>query len=149
MTIVRSVLSVLVGFIAFMVSVSISDMLASSTAVAMTGVPAPASLEEYQANYDKYPAVFFLLMLAGWTGSAFIGSSFACIIASRAKWIHGTVIGVLAMLGTIANLAMLPHPVWLNACVVTIPLAVLVANYLFGKNRTATPSVVDVPSSAG
>lgn len=137
MTIIRSILSIFVGFLAFMVSVSISDMLSSTLAVSMTGVAAPTSLEEYQANYDKYPAVFFLLMLVGWTLSAFIGTSVACFIASRGKWIHGVVIGSLGMLGTIANLAMLPHPFWLNACVLTIPLAVLGGIYLFGKNHNA------------
>jgi hypothetical protein len=119
----RWVLAVLAAAAVAIVIVSLSDLLVGRI------YPLPAGTDVRDAHsmaaaIAAMPVTALLLLLVGWVLAAFAGAFVAVrLVAGRPFWI-GLIVTALFLLATIANLAALPHPVWMwPAALVLIPLA--------------------------
>lgn len=63
-----------------------------------------------------------LWVLAGWTVAAFVGGWVAAKISRRHRVGAALGVGLLIVAGVIINAAMLPHPAWMTAAGVLLPL---------------------------
>jgi sorbitol-specific phosphotransferase system component IIBC len=90
------------------------------------------------------PTAAFVLLLTGWILAAAVGSSFATRLASQARPTHGLIVAVFVLVATIANLAAIPHPMWMwPAAIILIPAAGWIAARLVVRSAVpAAPSAV-------
>jgi hypothetical protein len=80
--------------------------------------PAPPGLDMNDpvalASFMKtIPTGLMLLVLLAWAVGTFAGAWVAARLARRSKLTHGLVIGVVFLLAGVANMGMIPHPVWM------------------------------------
>jgi hypothetical protein len=88
------------------------------------------------------PTTAFVLLLTGWVLAAGIGAYFAARLAAHSYVIHGLIVAFFVLVATIANLAAIPHPIWMwPAAIILIPAAGWV-----GTRFVARPTVP--PASA-
>ena len=114
----RGFLSVLVG-VAVTVGVVV---LAEAIGHALFPVPAPdtadpTAMRRYVADL---PAGAKLAVATGWFVGPLVGASTALGVSRwrPAAWI----VGLVAVLGGVANLILLPHPLWMQAAALLLPL---------------------------
>jgi hypothetical protein len=62
-----------------------------------------------------------LVVVVGWALAAFVGAWVAARIA-RHRRAAALVIGLLVLAGVIANIAMIPHPLWMTVAGLALPL---------------------------
>ena len=79
--------------------------------------PVPAGVDLSDTNAMKQyaaslPASAFLLLLAGWGLGALLGGWIAARVARRSPRAHAMIVAVLLLCGGVANMLMLPHPLW-------------------------------------
>ena len=80
-----------------------------------------------RAYVAALPVGALAAVVAGWWLGTFAGVWAAVVVAAQRPRLHaGIVIGVL-LLATVANLVMLPHPLWMT---VLGPLGILAAGWL-------------------
>ena len=132
----RSVLAVLAG--AFVAGLLIAAVEAVSSAL----FPLPPGLdihdhEAMRQHIDTLPTGAFLMVLAAWAIGSFGGSWVAARLASRARLVHGMIVGALFLLAGVLNMLMIPHPWWMWAGGI---VALVGCSYLGA--RFAAPSVV-------
>src|SRR5687767_8295446 len=120
---IRSALVLLAGVIAAVLVVVLVDTLVGS----MYPLPDGTDLNDrasMQAAVASMPAAAFVLLLAGWVVAAAVGAYLAARLARRSAALHGLVVAIFVLMATIANLAAIPHPVWLwPAAIILIPAA--------------------------
>jgi hypothetical protein len=109
---VRNVLSVLGGAVAAVAVVVLSD------AVVGRVYPLPSGLELSNAETARaaiaaVPLVALILLVLGWALAGGIGAFVAVRLAPEHRMMVGLVVASLLLLATVANLAMVPHPVWM------------------------------------
>ena len=80
----------------------------------------------------QVPTGALIVILVAWAGGAFAGGLVASAGARRGKTARAMVFAGLFLLGTLANLMMIPHPVWVQA----IGLAEIVPAAYFGSTLT-------------
>jgi len=110
-SIVRSVVAVLVGLIAAMVVVVGNEVLSSVLHPVPPGFDATSN-EEMKAHVARYPAYALLLGGLGWSLAAFVSSWLATRLGTGRHPAHGIAIGSLLLAGAVANMLMLPYPIW-------------------------------------
>jgi hypothetical protein len=99
----------------------------------------PESLRKAVAGM---PNAAFVLLVVGWALAAGAGSYFAARLATHAHRTHGLIVALFVLVATIANLAAIPHPIWLwPAAFILIPAAGWA-----GTRLVARPTVVASPS---
>lgn len=70
------------------------------------------------------PTSAFVLFAIGWVTAAASGAYVAARLATRSPTLHGMIVAIFVLVATVANLAALPHPVWLwPAAIILIPAA--------------------------
>lgn len=69
-------------------------------------------MEAVRAMTANLPAGALLMVAVAWAVGAFGGGWLAARIAKRSGTVHALIVGAVIELGAIANLLMLPHPVW-------------------------------------
>ena len=139
---IRSVLVLLGGVVAAVLVVTVMDWVVASIYPFPPGTDLK-NPESFRQAVAGLPAAAFLLLVAGWSLAAGVGSYLAARLATHARVIHGLIVALFVLVATIANLAKIPHPIWMwPAAVVLIPLAGLAAARL-----AARP--VAVPRSVG
>lgn len=79
--------------------------------------PIPAGVDLSDTNAMKQyvaslPTSAFLLVLAGWGVGAVLGGWIAARIARRSPRVHAMIVAGLLLCGGVANMLMLPHPLW-------------------------------------
>ncbi len=90
--------------------------------------------EACTAFFANYPQWLFGVAAVAWGLTAFTSSWLATRLGAYRHLAHGVAIGFLLLLGAIANMLMLPYPLWFElANMVLIPLGIF-----FGI-RLATP----------
>jgi len=72
----------------------------------------PTDAEAFKAAMANVPPGVLLSVLAAWAVGTFGGAAVAAGIARRSPVVHGLIIGVLFLLAGIANMLMIPHPLW-------------------------------------
>ena len=108
---VRSILGVIAGLVAAIVVISIVEMINIMIFPLPPGVDVndPASLGKFIAEAPAYKLVG---VVVGYALGAFVGAWLAVRIALRLPAPHALVIGAVLLAATIANLMMIPHPLW-------------------------------------
>ena len=108
----RSVLAVLAGAVVAGVLIAIVE--AASSAV--YPLPPGIDLHDHEAmrqHIHSLPIGAFVFVLAAWAIGSFGGSWVAARLATRARLVHGLIIGALFLLAGILNMLMIPHPWWM------------------------------------
>jgi len=77
----------------------------------------PASVAAFVATL---PVAALLLVLAGWVLGALVGSHVAARIAR--KPLPALAVGMVIVVGVIANAVMIPHPTWMTIAGVLLPV---------------------------
>lgn len=109
--VMRSIVAVLAGMIVF------AFLVMAIEAVGMMIFPPPpgtdmADPEAARAAMANAPMGSLLVVLLAWIVGTFAGAWTAARIARRAPVGHGLVVGVLGLAAAIANMLMIPHPIW-------------------------------------
>lgn len=105
--------------------------------------PPPADLDFSNANQvrafmDALPLGALLLVLGSWISGTFLGGLVAALIARSRPYLFAGIVGAFVLAATIANLLLIPHPLWLTLlALAAIPLAAFLAGAL-GSKRAAT-----------
>jgi hypothetical protein len=136
---IRSAIVLLAGVVVAVLVVTVMDTVAGNIYSLPAGVDRsnPESMRQAIAGL---PTAAFLLLLAGWVLAAAAGSYVAARTATHARAIHGLIVAVFVLVATVANLAAIPHPVWLwPAVIILIPAGGWLATRLVARPRHATP----------
>jgi hypothetical protein len=109
----RSVLAVLAGTITAGVLIAIVE--ATSSAI-FYPLPPGMDLHDHEAmreHIHSLPIGAFLFVLADWAIGSFAGSWVAARLATRARPVHGLIVGAFFLLSGVLNMLMIPHPWWM------------------------------------
>jgi len=120
---IRSALVLLGGVIAAVFVVILGDTLVGNLYSLPAGTDSsnPESLRQAVA---ALPVAAFVILVAGWVLAAGVGSYLAARLATHARVIHGMIVALFVLVATVANLAKIPHPLWLwPATIILIPAA--------------------------
>jgi hypothetical protein len=120
---IRSALVLLAGVVAAVLVVVLVDTLVGSMYPLPDGTDLndPASM---RAALAAMPAAAFVLLLGGWVVAAAVGAYLAARLAMRSPALHGLIVAIFVLIATVANLAAIPHPMWLwPAAIILIPAA--------------------------
>lgn len=80
----------------------------------------------------------FLFVVGAWVLGTLGGGLLACFIARETPRVYSAIVGGFVFVATIANLIMIPHPLWFSICAL---LAVAAITYLTGVIASSfTPS---------
>lgn len=123
----RLSIALIIGAIAAFITIALIET------AGHTVYPAPPGLDysnpEVMRQYvTALPLGAKLFVLAAWLCGTLDGVFVACLINRTRFGLCAAVIGGLVLAATVANLAFIPHPLWLaGAGIVGIPLAALLA----------------------
>ncbi len=93
----------------------------------------PAHLKVYAATL---PLGALWCVLGAWLVATFAGCWLAIVIARERPMFFAALVGSLVLVATIANLLMIPHPVWFSiTATVTIPLAAFCASLFAPRGK--------------
>jgi MFS family permease len=115
----RTIAGVVVGVVVAWVTI----MLAEFASAPLHPMPAgfdmhdPASVAAFVATL---PIAALLLVLAGWVLGALVGGHVAARLARKPR--PALVVGIVIVVGVIANAAMIPHPLWMTIAGVLLPV---------------------------
>ena len=135
---IRSALVLLGGVIATVFVVILMDTLVGNIYSLPSGTDAtnPESLQQAVA---ALPVAAFVILVAGWVLAAGVGSYIAARLATHARAIHGMIVALFVLVATVANLAKIPHPLWLwPATIILIPAAGWAAAKLVTRQTVAS-----------
>ena len=120
---IRSALVLLAGVVVAVIVVVLMDGVAGSLYSLPPGTD-PNNRESMRQAVAAMPAAAHLLLLGGWVLAAGIGSYLAARLATHSPAAHGLIVALFVLVATVANLAAIPHPVWLwPAAIILIPAA--------------------------
>jgi len=130
---VRLILAILVGMVVAFFSVAGIEAIGHAVYPTAAGLDM-SSPEAVRAFMQTVPTGALAFVLAAWILGTFLGGLVGSLIARpRARVVSG-VIGALVLAATIANLAMIPHPMWMAVSgVVGIALAAFAAGKLMSS----------------
>ena len=116
----RTLLGILVGVVVAWLAISVCEFASLFLHRPEPGMDLrdPQALAAYIA---AAPLPSMLVVVLGWAIAAFGGGWVAARIA-RHKTVAALVIGLLVVLGVIANNLMIPHPLWMTIVGVALPL---------------------------
>ncbi len=84
-----------------------------------------ANAEAMGAYVETLPTGALLFPVIAWIVGTFDGVLVAALVARAVPFVYAGVVGGLVLLATIANIAMIPHPVWVP--IVAVPGIALAA----------------------
>jgi len=81
-------------------------------------------------NYvEGLPIGAFIFVDGGWTSGTLGGDLLACFIARERPFVYSAIVGGFILVATIANLVMIPHPLWFS---IGALIAIAVMTYFTG-----------------
>ena len=115
----RSILAVTTGLATAIVTIWLFEF------ASMHAFPPPPGVnvgdpQQLAALVAGMPAMALVLVLAGWVVGALDGGIVAWLVARRRTPV--VVVGTLVMLGALAMVLMVPHPMWMSIAGVLLPL---------------------------
>ena len=148
----RSVLGVFVGIVIAVMLIAGIEQLGHRVYPPPASIRAAAEKRDFQAVAKAVgewmptaPIGALVFPPLAWFGGTLAGCLAAVWIAGRAPFVHAGISAVLPLLGTIASLAMIPHPPWMWAAgLIGVPLAALVAGFLGPRRPPAGPQPQDM-----
>src|SRR5687767_10795441 len=118
---IRSALVLLGGVVIAVIVVSLMDGVVISIYPLPAGTD-PRNPESLRPAIAALPATAFLLLVAGWALAAGAGSYLAARLATQSAATHGLIVALFVLVATVANLARIPHPLWMwPAAIILIP----------------------------
>jgi hypothetical protein len=132
---IRSALVLLGGVVVAVIVVSLMDGVLISIYPLPAGTD-PSNPESLRQGIATLPVSAFLLLVAGWALAAGAGSYLAARLATQSSVTHGLIVALFVLVATVANLAKIPHPVWMwPAAIILIPAAGWAAARLGARRR--------------
>ncbi|MEO7794017.1 MAG: hypothetical protein ABIV06_04530 [Thermoanaerobaculia bacterium] len=130
---IRSILSVIVGILAGVVTIFLLEMAGHRFYPPPAGLD-PGNVEAFKAAVAAAPVGMLLSVILAWAGGAFIGGGVAALLSERRRALHSLAVGGIQTLLAVAQLQMIPHPLWFTVLGVTIflPVAAL-AGHIVGR----------------
>lgn len=107
----RSIGAIIVGLAVGVVVVTGVEALSSTFYPLPPGVD-PTDPEALKPYLAQFPLGAFLFVLAAWGLGSFLGAWLATRLGPGRHRAHGLSVGVLLLAAGVANMLMLPHPVW-------------------------------------
>lgn len=81
-------------------------------------------------NYvQSLPFGAFLFLAGAWTSGTLGGGLLACFIAGEKPFLYSAIVGGFILVATVANLIMIPHPLWFS---ISALIAIAVVTYVTG-----------------
>jgi len=114
---IRKVSAVVLGIVAAVAIVAAVEAIGHSVYPIPPDVDVndPVRFENYVASL---PFGAFLFVLASWNFGAFGGGLLAVFIARHKPFIYATIVGAFVLVASVANLIMIPHPLWFSVTAV-------------------------------
>ncbi|MCE9527244.1 MAG: hypothetical protein K8R36_14450 [Planctomycetales bacterium] len=107
----------------------------------------PSDYELCQAHVANYPQWLLGIVVVLWGMTALVSSWLATRLGTKRHSAHGKVVGFFLFLPMIANVAMLPYPVWFGLFnMVAIPLATILGTML-GRGTIFGPRLPSDPTA--
>jgi hypothetical protein len=116
----RTILGILAGLVVAWLAMTICEF----ASLFLHRPPVGLDLGDPQAlaaHIAAAPLSAMLVVVVGWALAAFVGAWVAARIA-RHRRAAALVIGLLVLAGVIANIAMIPHPLWMTVAGLALPL---------------------------
>ena len=110
-SIVRSVGAAIVGLIPAMFFIVGVEGVSSILYPLPPGVD-PADLDACKAHVAQLPAGAFLIAVTGWGLGTLLSSWLATRVGPGRHPAHGIVVGSILLVAAVANMLMLPYPIW-------------------------------------
>lgn len=127
----RTIFALLTGLFATMIVITFVEL-----ANARLFFPAPPGMDwsdkqAVAAFAASLPTAALLVVLGGWLLGAMVGAAVAAVLSDRHRRTCAALIGVAVVVGVIQNAMATPHPAWINAAgvLLPIPLAWLAAHW--------------------
>jgi len=129
----RRIAAVVVGIIVASCNVFLIERLGHRLYPPPTGLD--FSQADVVANYmSSLPAGAFVVVLGGFAMATLIGGFVCAAIARRRPFLYAGIIGALMLAATLAELMMVPHPLWFSiTAIVLIIAATVLAGRLAGR----------------
>lgn len=122
----NKILSVVIGLLSAFVVVMIFDYISHLMYPVPEGVDMnnPEVIKDVMKNL---PAPSFIIMVFGWMIASAVGAYVCSIISKERHYVLMMVFAVCFMITTVANLIMIPHPiwVWIGGLLVILPAAII------------------------
>jgi hypothetical protein len=109
---IRSALVLLAGVVVAVVVVSLMD----GVVISIYPLPAGTDMndpESLRQGIAGLPVAAFLLLVVGWALAAGAGSYLAARLARQSAAMHGLIVTLFVLVATVANMARIPHPIWM------------------------------------
>jgi uncharacterized membrane-anchored protein len=136
-SVVRSVVAVLLGLSAAIFFAAVVEGVSSILHPFPPGVD-PTNYDAVKAHVARYPAWVLLLVVPAWGLGTFVSAWLATRLGSGRHLAHGIVVGSILLVAAVANMLMLPYPVWFwVANLVMFPLGFTLGARL-GQSRSST-----------
>ena len=132
---IRNLLAGIVGIAVAMGIIALNEKLGHMVFLPPEGIDFsdPEVVRPYLASL---PAWALLQVMAGWVVGVFLGILVATKISSASPLAYMFVIGGLIMAATVANLIIIPHPMWFNVTSLgAIALAAWLAKSIVEQRR--------------
>ncbi len=100
-----------------------------------TVYPLPADLDmndpvEFGNYVESLPIGAFIFVAGAWVLGTLGGGLLACFIAGEKPRVYSSIVGGFILVATIANLIMIPHPLWFS---ISSLVAIAVTTYVTGN----------------
>ncbi len=119
----RKILGGLAGVVAAFAVIMLVQFLGHQVIPPPSGMD-PADPESIRAAMNDLPVGAFLFVLASYFGGAFVGTFVATWLGGARGLTYAIVVGGLVFAATVANLLMIPHPLWFSITALAgIPVA--------------------------
>lgn len=126
-SILKNVIAVGAGIVVGMI-VNMSIIMASGSVIPLPEGVDPADMESLKGNMHLFEAKHFIMPFLAHALGTLVGAFIAALIAASQKMKFAIGIGVFFLLGGIANIMMLPSPLWftiLDLVGAYIPMGIL------------------------
>lgn len=117
----RTVLAIVVGVIAAMAVILMLELIGMLLFPLPPGTPL-ASEADLAALVAASPIGKKIWVVMGWALGSFAGAWIAAKVARQRGLIAASAVALLIIAGTVMNAVNIPHPLWMNALGVLLPL---------------------------
>lgn len=131
---IRNIIAGVVGVVVALAIIALNEKLGQMVFPPPEGIDFsdPEIVQPYLASL---PAWALLQVMAGWVIGVFVGIMVATTISLASPAIFALVIGGLILAATVANLIIIPHPMWFNVTsLAAIALSAWFAKTIADKN---------------
>ena len=124
----RKIVATILGIVAAGTIVAVVEALGHAI------YPVPPDLDmndplQFQNYVQGLPIGAFLSVLAAWLLGTLGGGLLACFIVRDKPFVYATIVGAFVLAATVANLILVPHPLWFSA---TAVITIAAVTYLTG-----------------